>query len=41
MRDMDEKVYEQIVNVATLPGIERAAYAMPDAHRVTVFPSGE
>ena len=29
MRDMDEKVYEQVTNVATLPGIVRAAYAMP------------
>jgi tRNA-splicing ligase RtcB len=32
VRDMDRKVYEQIVNVATLPGIERASLAMPDAH---------
>ncbi len=40
MHDMDEKVYEQIVNVATLPGIERAAYAMPDAHWGYGFPIG-
>jgi tRNA-splicing ligase RtcB len=40
MRDMDEKVYEQIVNVATLPGIEQAAYAMPDAHWGYGFPIG-
>src|SRR5579872_4802949 len=40
MRDMDDKVYEQIVNVATLPGIERAAYAMPDAHWGYGFPIG-
>lgn len=40
MRDMDEKVYEQIVNVATLPGVERAAYAMPDAHWGYGFPIG-
>ncbi|MBZ5608279.1 MAG: RtcB family protein [Acidobacteriia bacterium] len=40
MRDMDEKVYEQIVNVAALPGIERAAYAMPDAHWGYGFPIG-
>jgi len=40
MRGMDEKVYEQIVNVATLPGIERAAYAMPDAHWGYGFPIG-
>jgi tRNA-splicing ligase RtcB (3'-phosphate/5'-hydroxy nucleic acid ligase) len=32
VRDMDAKVYEQVVNVAALPGIERASYAMPDAH---------
>jgi len=40
IRDMDDKVYEQIVNVATLPGIERAAYAMPDAHWGYGFPIG-
>ena len=32
VRDMDEKVAEQLKNVAALPGIARAAYAMPDAH---------
>ena len=32
VRDMDDKVFEQVSNVATLPGIERASYAMPDAH---------
>ncbi|HLS87947.1 MAG TPA: RNA-splicing ligase RtcB, partial [Burkholderiales bacterium] len=32
LREMDEKVYEQVVNVATLPGIVEASYAMPDAH---------
>ncbi|MFO7579096.1 MAG: hypothetical protein R6W74_02645 [Nitrosomonas halophila] len=32
IRAMDDKVYEQICNVATLPGIVKAAYAMPDAH---------
>ena len=40
IRDMDAKVYEQIVNVATLPGIEKAAYAMPDAHWGYGFPIG-
>jgi tRNA-splicing ligase RtcB len=29
---MDHKVYEQVVNVATLPGIQKASLAMPDAH---------
>ena len=40
MLEMDEKVQEQITNVATLPGIERAAYAMPDAHWGYGFPIG-
>ena len=38
--DMDEKVYEQVTNVATLPGIVRASYAMPDAHWGYGFPIG-
>lgn len=37
---MDDKVYDQIVNVATLPGIQRASYAMPDAHWGYGFPIG-
>jgi tRNA-splicing ligase RtcB (3'-phosphate/5'-hydroxy nucleic acid ligase) len=37
---MDDKVREQLVNVATLPGIQRAAYAMPDAHWGYGFPIG-
>ena len=40
MRDMDEKVYEQVVNVASLPGIVKASYAMPDAHWGYGFPIG-
>lgn len=40
IRDMDHKVYEQIVNVAKLPGIQTAAYAMPDAHWGYGFPIG-
>jgi tRNA-splicing ligase RtcB len=40
IRDMDDKVYEQVVNVATLPGIVRASYAMPDAHWGYGFPIG-
>ncbi len=40
MRQMDLKVYEQITNVATLPGIVKAAYAMPDAHWGYGFPIG-
>ena len=37
---MDDKVREQLTNVATLPGIQRAAYAMPDAHWGYGFPIG-
>ncbi|MGR9014316.1 MAG: RtcB family protein [Gammaproteobacteria bacterium] len=40
LQDMDQKVYEQITNVATLPGIVKAAYAMPDAHWGYGFPIG-
>src|SRR6476620_1964744 len=40
IRDMDEKVYEQVTNVATLPGIVRASYSMPDAHWGYGFPIG-
>jgi len=40
LRDMDDKVYEQLCNVASLPGIVEAAYAMPDAHWGYGFPIG-
>jgi tRNA-splicing ligase RtcB len=40
IRDMDDKVYQQACNVATLPGIVRASYAMPDAHWGYGFPIG-
>ena len=40
VREMDGKVYEQAVNVATLPGIVKASYAMPDAHWGYGFPIG-
>ncbi len=40
IRDMDEKVYEQAANVATLPGIVKAALVMPDAHWGYGFPIG-
>jgi tRNA-splicing ligase RtcB len=40
LRDMDDKVYQQAVNVATLPGIVKASYAMPDAHWGYGFPIG-
>jgi tRNA-splicing ligase RtcB len=40
VQDMDLKVYEQVTNVATLPGIVKASYAMPDAHWGYGFPIG-
>jgi tRNA-splicing ligase RtcB len=40
LRDMDDKVFEQASNVAALPGIVKAAYAMPDAHWGYGFPIG-
>src|ERR1051325_5496728 len=40
MREMDEAVYQQISNVATLPGIERYALCMPDGHSGYGFPIG-
>ncbi|MEW5862580.1 MAG: RtcB family protein [Pseudomonadota bacterium] len=40
LREMDEKVREQAANVATLPGIVGASYAMPDAHWGYGFPIG-
>ena len=32
LAEMDQKVLEQLSNVATLPGIVAASMAMPDAH---------
>jgi tRNA-splicing ligase RtcB len=40
VREMDEKVREQVTNVAMLPGIQHASYAMPDAHWGYGFPIG-
>ncbi len=40
IEEMDEKVYTQLTNVAALPGIVKAAYAMPDAHWGYGFPIG-
>jgi len=37
---MDDKVAEQVANVASLPGIVAASYAMPDAHWGYGFPIG-
>ncbi|MDZ7778860.1 MAG: RtcB family protein [Gemmatimonadota bacterium] len=35
-----DRSLDQLVNVATLPGVTRAAYAMPDAHEGYGFPVG-
>jgi len=40
VRAMDDKVAEQVRNVASLPGIVSASYAMPDAHWGYGFPIG-
>jgi tRNA-splicing ligase RtcB len=40
LTDMDDKVGEQARNVAMLPGIVQACYAMPDAHWGYGFPIG-
>src|SRR5213080_2378870 len=40
VREMDEAVYEQISNVATLTGITRYALCMPDGHSGYGFPIG-
>src|SRR6266536_1173268 len=40
VRDMDQKLFQHTTNVATLPGIVKASYAMPDAHWGYGFPIG-
>lgn len=40
MRDMDGGVFEQVTNVACLPGIRRYALCMPDGHWGYGFPIG-
>jgi tRNA-splicing ligase RtcB len=40
VREMDDKVFLQAANVATLPGIVTASFAMPDAHWGYGFPIG-
>lgn len=40
VEEMDDKVREQVSNVAALPGIVEAAFAMPDAHWGYGFPIG-
>jgi len=40
IKQMDAGVFEQVSNVATLPGIQRYAYCMPDGHWGYGFPIG-
>ncbi|MEM4152561.1 MAG: RtcB family protein [Candidatus Pacearchaeota archaeon] len=40
IEEMDDKVWEQVSNVATLPGIQKASIAMADAHWGYGFPIG-
>src|SRR5262252_5333679 len=40
LEGMDRGVFEQVTNVACLPGIQRFAYAMADAHWGYGFPIG-
>ncbi len=40
IREMDDAVYDQVTNVATLPGITRFAMCMPDGHFGYGFPIG-
>ncbi len=40
VKEMDEKVREQVTNVAMLPGIQLFSLAMPDAHWGYGFPIG-
>ena len=40
IREMDDMVAQQVRNVASLPGIVGASYAMPDAHWGYGFPIG-
>lgn len=40
LQNMDDKVIEQATNVASLPGIVRGSYVMPDGHWGYGFPIG-
>ncbi|MFB6212806.1 MAG: RtcB family protein, partial [Candidatus Magasanikbacteria bacterium] len=37
---LDDNSLDQVANVATLPGIEEASFAMPDAHQGYGMPVG-
>ena len=40
VQEMDDAVYDQVTNVATLPGITKYALCMPDGHFGYGFPIG-
>ncbi|MEM3126543.1 MAG: intein-containing RctB family protein [Candidatus Woesearchaeota archaeon] len=40
LKEMDQGVFNQVTNVASLPGIVKAAYCMPDGHWGYGFPIG-
>jgi tRNA-splicing ligase RtcB len=40
IQSMDDAVYDQVTNVATLPGITESAFCMPDGHFGYGFPIG-
>jgi hypothetical protein len=40
LKDMDDGVIDQVTNVATLPGILKYAFCMPDGHWGYGFPIG-
>ena len=40
LAEMDDQVFVQAANVATLPGIVEASFCMPDAHWGYGFPIG-
>src|ERR687892_555727 len=40
LREFDDAVYDQVTNVATLPGITKYALCMPDGHSGYGFPIG-
>ncbi len=40
LKEMDSQVFDQIANVASLPGIQNYAFGMPDAHSGYGFPIG-
>jgi tRNA-splicing ligase RtcB len=40
IQELDEAVYDQVTNVATLPGVTKYALCMPDGHFGYGFPIG-